>query len=184
MEQATKKKILIWIAAIAGFLLLLALIWLIIFNAQFKTYKDSVNRFSIRYPGAWDIFPNPETGAAVAFVSKKENALDTFRENVNISIQELPETVSLKALTDTIVLQMTKVFPNVAVAQSLPIDFGNRKGQQILFAVDKPDRLRILTVWTIKGGSKAYILTYMSTAKNYPVYLPFVAVMVKSFDLN
>lgn len=185
MEQATKKKLLIGLAATAAVVLLAALIWLIIFNSQFRVYADRVDRFSIRYPSAWQMVPHPQAGASVVFVSPKETALDTFRENVNISIQDLPmEISSIKGLTDTILLQMTKVFPNIKVAQSLPVEFGGHKGNRVLFVADQPEKVRILTVWTVKGASKAYILTYMATGKAYPTYLPLVEEMIKSFRLN
>lgn len=185
MEQATKKTILIWVASVAGVLLAGAVGWLIVFNSQFRTYHDNEYRFTVKYPGAWQVFAHPQAGAAVAFVAPKETALDTFRENVNITIEDLPlETSSLKGLTDKITLQMTKVFPNVTIAQSIPIDFGGRKGHRVLFAIDKPDKIRILTVWTVKGADKAYIFTFMAAAKSYPTYLPLIEAMIKSFELN
>ena len=185
MEQAVKKKILIALAAMGGALLLGAALWYLMFIGQFRLFHDRTYGFDIKYPGSWEVVRAPKPGVAAAFVSPKENALDVFRENVNITVEDVPaEIATLQDFSDKIILQMTKVFKNIKVRESRPFMFGERKGRRVVFTADKPDAITILNVWTIKGAGKSYILTYMAMSRKYQKYLGLVEVMVQSFKLS
>ncbi len=186
MDAATKKNVLIGIAALAGVLLLAALGWFIFQASQFATYKDATYKFSIKYPKAWKMVAAPQPGAAVVFVSPKETALDTFQENVNISITPVPpEIATLKNFSDAILMQMKTVFNNLQVKESREIEIkGARKAARVVFVAEKPDKVHVLNIWTVKGGSSAYILTYMAASSRYEKYLPLVEEMIKSFEIK
>lgn len=185
MEHKTKKILLISLASVAGLVLSVALIWLVVFMSQFHGYKDKNYRFSIKYPAQWDKVVAPQGGAAVVFVSPKENALDIFRENVNVTVQDVPGHIaSLKSFTDQMLTQMSAVFNNMSVVENKQIDMGGRPAMWVVFEAQKPDAIRVLTVVTIKGAQHAYILTYVASARKYPQYLPFVQEMVRSFKFN
>ena len=185
MQQKTKKNILIVLAALAGLLLLAAGAWFLFFIAQFSIYQDVPNVFTVKYPNRWEKQINPQPGVAVIFLSPQETALDTFRENVNISIDDVPaHLATLQNFSNKIIEQMTKVFKNVQVTESRSIDFGGRHGYRVEFTAEKPDAMKILTVWTIKGGRKAYILTYIAMGKRYQTYLPLIETMIQSFVLK
>ncbi len=184
MEAQTKKTILIWIAATAGVMCLAGILWYLSYIGQFSTYLDKAYNLSVKFPRHWQLVMHPQPGGSVVFISPKENPLDTFQENVNITVQEVPlEQSTLKSLTEQITLQMTKVFNNIKLEESLSIMIGDRKAQRILFSVEKPDAINILSVVMVKVD-KAYILTYMSAAKKYKMYLPLVERMIKSFRLT
>jgi len=184
MDAVTKKKLLIWIAIAAGALLFIALLCFMAFVGQFNTYRDNPNGFTIKFPRRWQVVSNPEPGGAVAFISQKENAMDRFRENVNIAIQDVPPDVAtLKSFSDQILLQMSKVFGNVKAVRKKNVTFGGRPGYMVQFSVDKPDKIQILNVWTIKGD-KAYILTYMALTDKYKKYLPLAGHMIKTFKFK
>ena len=185
MQQGTKKKILIGIAVAGGAFLLGAVLWYFIFTSQFISYHDTTYGFDIKYPAKWQMMRTPQAGAAVVFLSPKETALDVFRENVNITVGDVPaEIATLKNFSDKIILQMTRVFKNVKVMEYKPILFGGRKGTRFVFTAQKPDAVTIFIALTIKGAAKSYILTYMAATKNYQKYLPLVEFMVQSFKLN
>ena len=185
MQQATKKKLLLGLAAAGGMLLCAAVLWYFVFISQFSPYYDKTYGFDIQYPVGWQVIRSPNPKVAVVFLSPKENALDVFRENVNITIEDVPAQIAnLKSFSDKIILQMTKVFKNVKVRESRPFMFGQRNGYRVVFTADKPDAITILNVWTIKSASKAYILTYMAISRNYQQYLGLVDVMIRSFKLH
>ena len=181
MEQRHKKAILIGVCAAAGAGMLWGLAWL----GKFDVYKDKTYGFSIEYPRRWQKVVAPQPGAAVVFVSPKENPQDRFQENVNITVQNVPaEIATLEDFSDRAVLQMTKVFKNIKVAETKDITFGQRRGRQVVFVAEKPDAITILTVWALKGADKAYILTYMAATRSYSTYLPLVQEMIRSFELK
>ncbi len=185
MDQVLKKKILIGIVGTAGVLLFAALGLFVYFMSLFSTYKDKTNGFSIKYPRAWEVRVAPQQDVAVVFVSPLETALDVFRENANITIQDVqPDLASLKNFSDKILLQMKAVFENITVLESGPEDFGGRKGYRSLFYAENPDRMHILNVWTIKGGSKAYIFTFMSAGGRYERHSALIEEMIRSFKVQ
>ena len=185
MEQKTKKIILISIAAVAGTLLLAALVFYVFFQSQFTVYQDTTHGFSVKYPKDWQKLVAPQPGAAVVFISPKETALDVFLENVNISIEPLPEGISnVQGLSEQIILQMTQVFGNMQITGKKAVTFGGRKGYAMVFAVEKPRAMRILNVLTVIGAKNAYVFTYMSMGNRYKTYLPLVTEMIRSFRFD
>ena len=185
MEPSTKKRLLIGMVVAAGVLLLAAVVWYLAFVGQFAAYQDGTYGFTIKYPRSWQKAVHPQPGAAVVFVSPKETALDAFQENVNIAVADVPpELATLKSFSAKILEQMTKVFKNIKVVESREVTFGGRRGYRVVFVADKPDAVTILNEWTIKGGDKSYILTYMAMTRQYKTYLPLVEEMIKSFHLK
>ena len=181
MKENIKKYILISIAVIAVGLLGVVLWWFM----QFGTYTDKTYGFSIQYPSAWKLVQTPAEGVAAAFLSPKENAMDRFQENVNVSIEDVPaELATTKNFSDKVLEQMTKVFKNIKVTESKEVMFGQHRGYRAVFVTDTPDKVTILTVWTIKNGNRAYILTYMAMTRQYQTYLPLVETMIQSFKLK
>ncbi len=184
MEQETKKKILTGIIIAAAVLLFAAFVFFLAFIGRFNRYNDGLYGFSVDYPRRWQKIVHPQPNGAVVFISPKTTALDVFQENVNISVEDVPsELASLKSFSDKIVLQMTKVFNNIKIEESKPYNLGSRKGYRLVFSALKPD-YKVLTVWAIKSGEKAYILSYIAATKQYPQYLPLVEEMIKSFKVN
>jgi eukaryotic-like serine/threonine-protein kinase len=184
MDQAAKKKILIGVASGAAALLVLAFGWFLFYISQFAAYNDTAYHFAIKYPKKWEKTVAPQPGVAVIFVSPKERPSDKFRENVTVTIEDVPaELATLKSFSNKILEQMTAVFGNVKVAESKPIEFGGRRGHQALFVAGKPDNMSILTVWTMKGA-KAYIFMYIAVGNQYEAHRPYVMDMIKSFYLK
>ena len=183
LEPAVKKKVLIGIAVVGAILLTAAVGFFLFFLSQFSLYRDPSSGFSMKYPTQWKVLAN-QGGAAVVFVSPKETALDTFQENVNITIQPVPpHLATLKSFSDKIIQQMTAVFQNMKIIESKNVEFGGRPGHRMLFATEKPQPIKILNVWVIKGD-QAYILTYMAMTSRYQTYLSQVQMMIHSFQLK
>jgi eukaryotic-like serine/threonine-protein kinase len=185
MERQTRKKILVWIAVSLGAVLVGASLAYLAYIGQFSRYLDRSYGFFIKYPRLWERIEHPQPGGAVIFVSPKETPVDSFRESVNISVTDVPpDLTGLKEFSDKAILQMTKSFSNIKMIESKEVMFGDRKGYKVLFSAEKPDPINVLTVWTIRRGEKAYILTYMAASRHYKTYLNLVEFMIKSFRMR
>ncbi len=183
MEAAKKKKILFWIAITVGCGILIVVLWYLSFIGQFHRYRDDMYKFTIRFPREWQYAVHPQPGGgAFAVYRPYHRGEEGFRETVNITVQPLPANIAtIRDLTNTVEAQMKAVFNNLKVDQSVPILFGERRGWMVIFSVEKPDAVKIMTVWTIRDAEKAYILTYMARTENYSKYLPLVEYMIKTF---
>ena len=185
MDVQTKKNILITVGVMAA-LAMAAGIVLIIYNAgQFADYQNSSYQFSVRYPGSWQVIEKPQPGVAVVFLSPKETALDVFRENINITIQPVPDEIaSIKTFSRTITEQMKAVFSaNIKIIEDKSVAFGGRTGHRLVFEAPQPDNLKAVVVWTIRRD-QAYILTFLTTIRKYPKSSLKVEEVLKSFQLK
>ncbi len=185
MQQNTKKIILVSIASLAGIVLLGALGWFVYFVSQFASYQDSLYHFSVKYPKEWKVIKNPQPSLAAMFISPKETAMDVFQENFNVTVQPVPEHLaSLATYSETITRQMTAVFKtNIKIVEDKPFQFGGRRGHRMIFEAPKPDALKTVVAWTIKGD-QAYILMFMGKMDKYKQLSPMLEEILKSFALK
>ena len=66
---------------------LLALAFMFVFGVgELLTYTNSEKRYTIKYPSEWS---KSEQNGYVAFLSPADSASDTFRENVNVMVQDM-----------------------------------------------------------------------------------------------
>ncbi len=184
-EPEDKRKLLkklLWVAV--------GILFLVVFNYMsfaggFDKYVDPLYGFSVSYPSDWQKVEHFQPGAAAVFISPKSKKTDKYRENFNITVQDIPPDVAtVEAYTERATMQMMAVFPDITVESSEPITFGGRKGRRVLFSAEKTVKLKIVAAWTIKGAAKAYVLTFMTTFDEYKKYLPMVNYMIKSFRLT
>lgn len=182
MEAETKRKILFWIATSLGVILVGLVFWYFSYIGQYHRYRDDMYKFTISFPKRWAYKIHPEPGGAILFIAPQERVDETFTATINVAVQVLPSNIaSLRDLTETVTKQMKGVFNNLTVEKSVPVQMGERKAWMMVFSAEKPEPIKILTVWTIRDAEKAYILTYLTKTPTYPKYLPFVEYMMKSF---
>ena len=176
---------MIAVGVMAALVMAAGIVLIVDHAVQFAGYQNSSYRFSLRYPKNWQVIESPQPGVAVVFLSPKETALDVFRENINITIQPVPDEIaSIKTFSRTIVEQMTAVFKtNIKIIEDKPVTFGSRTGHRLVFEAPKPDNLKAVVVWTIRRD-QAYILTFMTTMRKYPQSSSKVEEALKSFQLK
>ena len=185
MDISRKKLILIIIASSAGFLLLIALGWLLYFKMQFSVYQDDQYKFSIEYPNNWTMVRHPQTNVAVAFLRPKDTALDSVQENFNVTIQDLPQDVStLAAFSASIKQQMTGVFgSSIKIIGDKPLHWGWREGHLLEIEAPSPDHLKMVNAWVFSHG-QAYILTFLGDINKYSKDSIYINEMIRSLQLQ
>jgi hypothetical protein len=186
MQAQTKRKILITLTALAGALLCAAAGWFMYYSAQFSDYFDPEYHFSIKYPKNWIVNKHPQENVAVVFLCPKETALDTIQQNFNVTVQPVPgHLASLNDFSDKIKQQMTAVFQkNIKIVEDKSIQFGMRQGHKMVIDAPNPDSMKLVCAWTIKGGSTAYILTFLGDFRRFEKYKAIVDTMISSFELK
>ena len=185
MKTQTTKNILIAVGAAALLVMITAAGWIVYNAIQFTDYNDPAYRFFVRYPAEWQVIKSPQAGVAVVFLSPKESALDVFRENINVTVQPVPDDIaSIKTFSRTITEQMKAVFQtNINILEDRPFVFGGRTGHRMVFEAPQPDRLKAMVVWVIRKD-QAYILTYITTLRKYPQSSSKVEEVIRSFQLK
>lgn len=185
MEAFPKKTVLIVIASAAGFLLVAALLWFLIFNGQFRVYQDDQYKFSIKYPSYWRVVAHPQANVAVVFVRPRDTALDTMQENFNVTVQSAPkDIVTISAFSAAVKRQMTGTFgKSLKVVEDKPVQWGWREGHEMVFEAPHPDHLKMVNAWVLRGD-QVYILTFLGDMNKYEKDGIIVDEMVHSLQLQ
>ncbi len=184
MKPETKKLILMAIWGTMAVVLLAAIAWFVYYLLEFKTFESRQHHFSITYPKDW-LKQEGYAGTVVTFARRKQTALSLFEPNANVTVQEVPDQIAtLSSFSAVITKQMTAVFDkNMNIIEDKDFSFGNRLGHRLIVEAPKPQQLKAVFIWVLKGSS-AYIFTYMCRMDQYNELLPTMNRMVKSFEFK
>lgn len=153
--------------SVTGALLFAGLALFIFLSVMFKNYRSFEDRFSISYPSGWKLVVHPQPQALVAFVSPQENALDTFLENVALTVTDLPvDNLSVQEYARMAAQQMIEIFPNVKIKESVAARISGRPGWRTVLATEG-DESSVIVVYVFLSDKKAYSITYIGAAGDY-----------------
>lgn len=153
-------------------------------ESSWKTIDEST--YSIQYPENWELNISETMGTSFILLSQQTSSEDKFRENINLSIQNLEGyNLNLDAYVAISEEQITKMITNGTIVESKRIIFENKtefqkiifKGNQGLF------QLKFLQYYFIKD-EKAFVLTFTSEETQYEKYYIIVEQILESFLLK
>jgi eukaryotic-like serine/threonine-protein kinase len=152
-----------------------------------EIYNNTVYGISIKYPQNWEKTGTPDriTGNLVKFMSPKENDADTYTENLNLIVQDLPESRRELEQFNTFYLDEIKQYhqDSQIIAQNKKL-LANQPANQVIYTLTQEGiNLKRLQIWTIKNN-KAYIITYTADVDKYAKYLPKIQTMIDSFAIQ
>jgi hypothetical protein len=185
MQRRQRQTIIASVTAAIGLALILAVGWFFVKPYWPLGYENTQYGFALKYPAAWSFAEN-QGGAAAIFYSPKENALDIFKENVNIVVQDISRNpMTLEKYTETAIAQMNAVFgTNLEILVSTQISVGKQPGHQFIFIGKGPDgNLRYQCRWTL-AGTTAYQITYTAIASGYERHLAQAERVMNSFRIR
>ncbi len=187
LQQRKYLNIIFTLLTILGLGVTVLVIWYFIQQNKFSLYRDEGGAgFTIKYPSDWTVAPYKE-GTNVIFYSPLENALDVFKENVNIVVQDMSAQKMIPDLnkyTTIAINQMQVVFKqNFKLLESKPITISGVPGHEIVFIGHGPEMdLKIKCAWTIKRKA-SYQFTYGAVASQYDKYIDKVDAMLRSLHI-
>lgn len=185
MQRRQRQTIIAVIAGTTGLALILAVGWFFGKRYLSLNYENAQYGFALKYPAAWSFGEN-QGGAAAIFYSPKENALDIFKESVNIVVQDISQKpMTLEKYTETAIGQMNAVFgTNLEILVSTQISIDNRPAHQFIFIGKGPDgNLQYQCRWTL-AGTTAYQITYTAIASGYERHLAEAERIMNSFRIR
>jgi hypothetical protein len=149
-------------------------------------YKDLVgNRYRIQYPSSWQIDISRKMGADLLLFSPLEGGSDTFRDNVNVIIQDLTgrnmDLAKYKVFTDD---QLKRISRSIEIYESVLDDNGDNQFYYVSYAMTQGQyRLRIMTKCFI-ANNKAYLATFTCELNKFEQYSAVASDVLKSFKLS
>ncbi|NRB82509.1 MAG: hypothetical protein HRU49_01835 [Winogradskyella sp.] len=169
---------------------LLSLIFTVLTTAIFaqdgwKTYQK--DNYSINYPSNWEYSDQkPEPTIAFIFMSPEASQTkDSFRERVNLTIENLVhEDLTLEAYTEKVLKQVKQV-PNAKMASALPVTIGDIEATNIIWSAELGGgmNLKFNQLFTVKDRV-AYVLTFASTTTEYERYEKDAIMILNSFKFT
>ncbi len=150
--------------------------------AQNTNKKYEKDNYSITYPSNWELNVSGQMNSTFILFSELEKE-DTFRENINLLVQDLTD----QEMTIESYGQITKS----QIKEQLP-------GSKILESSFDKEKNRYIMIWSGNVGSgqlkfkqyffikkeKVYILTFTTTPEVYNDYIELGNEILNSFTLN
>ncbi len=176
-----------WVIPLAVLLLIGGCLIYLGVLGRYASYENKDFDFSIKYPIDWSVKVKPDPAhpeASVVFLSPKEGGEDTFIENVNIVVQDLPGDIKdLQGLAKQAVDQLTSTFKDLQILQNEPITvLSGLEGQKIIFASKEENSLKIMTVVFVVN-KRSYQIFFTAILSSFDQYLPLVNDMIASFQM-
>ncbi|WGD33697.1 hypothetical protein [Olleya sp. YS] len=143
--------------------------------------------FAINYPEDWsysDNKPNPMV-QAVFFSPEITQVKDQFRENVNLTVEDLKSVeLNIQEYTKLALDQVEKQISSAKILNQSSTTISGLEARIIIWSADFGNGilLKLKQLYTISNG-KAYVLTFSSTIAEYDEYSEIGDNILKSFKL-
>lgn len=141
--------------------------------------------YSIEYPGSWELNRPGQGGPRFLLFSKLGSAEDTFRENVNLLIQDLQGMdIDLDKYTAISEEQIKTMLEDGNIIESSRQNANGRDFQKVIYRGKyAPYDLKFEQYYWIEGG-KAYVLTLTCEVSQYEAFKETGERILDSFRLK
>jgi hypothetical protein len=124
------------------------------------------------------------TDVIAAFVSRKDNALDTFYESANFSTFDMSKDPhDTEKYVDILSDQLQMVFGDVKLAEKKPFLVAGRSGYRLVFNV-VAELAKVIVVYAFTIDETGYNLLYMGNMEKFSKDLPFMDLMALTLKVN
>jgi hypothetical protein len=163
-----KKILLIGLGALAGAIVLLVIGWWIFFVVTFKTYRNEADGVQISYPKTWTVKQHPAETVFVAFLSPKDNALDTFTENVNLSMYDMSQQPhSTEDYAKIMIDQLLMIFTDIKLVEKSLFPVAGENGYRMVLKTSGDDP-KTIVVYAFTIGTTGFNILYVGSSERYP----------------
>ena len=152
-----------------------------IFKRKYVAYENSDYGIELEHPENWSIQEEEDfLKPGIIFLSPQENDADEFQEKVTVSIENLPQPLSLNEYTQ----QATKQIEgsNEIIEPAKATTFANKEGRKIIYQEKNGNKKR-MEVWML-NKQKAYIATYTAEVDKFDKFLKQADKIVQSITIN
>ncbi|MDE3256044.1 MAG: hypothetical protein KGN97_08720 [Bacteroidota bacterium] len=152
-------------------------------TAPWETY--SADHYAVEYPSTWELNQSRLMGTNFILFSPLENENDTFRENVNLLIQDLPgQTYDLDKIIALTEKQVKDMINNADLELSKRIETKKGPYHKLIYSGDQGKyQLKFEQyVWIIQ--QKAYILTLTCERNKFAAYQTDGEKILNSFSVK
>ena len=147
----------------------------------FEVYRNSQYGFSVQFPVDWTK-PEDVPGTAIQFFAPSQDPTDSFRENLNIIVQDLGQRLTLEEYSQPY-LEQLQIVADSGIQLS-DVTLAGLPAKQAAFTKSVQDKsVDFRQIWTVKE-QRAYILTFTSETSKSAQYTGIFTQMATSFKLG
>jgi eukaryotic-like serine/threonine-protein kinase len=153
--------------------------------AQTATVLEEIG-LSITLPAGWSNEPVPEGNMKLMCKSPQEGDADTFSENLNLVVVDIPpnEQLPIDGMMAQVRAGLEMQFPGAKVSEPLPCKVAGREGRTI-FTDFTMQQMKIRSrQWLVTANAKAYIFTFTSTQDAPEKFLPEATAAMDSVKID
>lgn len=166
------------------------LLFILIISSIYSFSQDQNNweiidtkEYHIEYPNNWQLDTTGRMNTEFILFSKREEK-DSFRENVNLSIQDLSNHLLNLASYTELSINQIKAIPNSKIIESGTLEKNNIKYHKVIwkgFVSNK--NLKFKQIYFVKNN-KAFLLTLTCEEKAFEKYEPIGTKILNSFIIK
>ena len=150
---------------------------------EWKTLKAAT--YSIHYPSSWSLDTSGQAGTKLVILSPSESAGDTFKENINLIIQDIAAyKLDLDAYTKLSTDQIKTMITNSKILENKRVKQGNTEYQKVIYTGDLQSYNLTFEQYYFVIRDQAYILTFTAEQNKFKKYQATGEKMLSSFVLN
>lgn len=151
--------------------------------ATTQTYTDANLGYSVQYPSTWE--RSGLDGGSVLFLSPLDNTGDTFRENVGIVVESLPEgTSDVATYTTTTIEKLKTQIAGYTEESAGEVTINGQPGYRSIYSGQVAEGpVKWQQTWFV-SGTRAYVLTYSSTPEGYNSHVSDAEAIINSMSVQ
>jgi len=139
----------------------------------------------LSYPGMWEFSDSPGYGLIYLFLSKQEGPEDLFRENVNITKEDISQyDIGLPEYVEAATGQIVQALDDVKIVSSKTMKNKNWDYQEVCYTGIQGDfKLKGLQYYVVTKDL-AYVLTYTAEVEKFDKYLETAKKIMDSLEIK
>jgi len=144
-----------------------------------RYYNDDKD-FSLKFPDGWEA-KEGLIGTTVMGFSPMENASDSFRENVNVVVEELPQPMSLESYTSLNLGNMQKLLTDFQILDRGQTTINETDAKWFVYSQRTGSiRSKILQYFMVKD-KRGYVVTGGAAPDTFSQYRPEFEKIAQTF---
>jgi len=143
-------------------------------------YTNKEKGFSIKFPADWER-KEGMMGTAVLALSPQEGTADQFRVNVNVTIEDLPKTLSLDEYVAAALGALRKVLTDLEEHENSAMNVAGTPAKRLIFS-HRMGAIKVKAMQCVLvKGTRGYVITCSAAPDQFDNYRPKFDEIVQSF---
>jgi hypothetical protein len=149
-----------------------------------KTYTNSKFDFSFDYPKDWRAEEKSSGGPVVQIFSAQENSSDTFLENLNVVVDETPNSYDLDEVVSELSKSYKQQFANFNLITTTKMRVGGLDARKMTYTatVNGVD-IKQFQIY-LKDGDRGYFFTYSGVGAGFSKFESDALDVISSVSFN